>query len=159
MDVDTPFDEFLNFFKTLFAEIEKKPCRNRAVSFTNRRQYLNFANEFGEVQVSSLHRTTLVENPDDLDTSELIEGWALDIVKIAFEPAFQRKGYGLKFFKWLLENTPTDFIFIQCVTTEKLSNFLMKYKTELNAAPRPTYDGTFSTGIDTDWVLLPSTTA
>lgn len=153
MHTEELYQDFLNFTKTVFEAIRDKPCRTRAEGFGNKRQYLEFENEFGSITLSSVNRSALVEDREDLAQSELVEGWCLDIVKIGFADAFQRKGYGLKFFTWLRQNTPTDFIFIQCVNTEEMRNFLVKYRDTLNAAPRPTFDDTFSTGIFTDWVI------
>ena len=62
----------------------------------------------------------------------MLQGWSLDDVKIEIAEEYRRQGYGLSLFQWLKENTPTEYIYVECVNTEEMHNFLSKHQATLN---------------------------
>lgn len=138
--------EMYDFFTSLFDSIRNKPCRCFTSSFRNREQYLTLDNSFCHIQVSSVFRTVPLNKSD-------VSGWSLDIVKISFNETVRRQGHCTRLFGWLRENTPTDFIFVQCVNTIEMRDFLVKHQLSFKASPRKSFDSFESSGYLTDWII------
>lgn len=138
--------EMYDFFTEFFDSIRSKPCRCFKTAFRNRKQYLTLDNSFCHIQVSSVFRSVPLDDKD-------VSGWSLDIVKITFNETVRRQGHCTRLFRWLRENTPTDFIFVQCVNTIEMRDFLVKHQLSFNASPRKSFDSFESSGYLTDWVI------
>ena len=144
------FEEILTVLRKEFEIIKELPCRDGRMMFPNRRTFF-FRNALMEYTMKS----TFIIMPMDNGSAnyEMKKGWALLIQRIAFAPEFRRRGYGLRFFQWLRENSPTEFIFIESVITDEMANFLIKNQNALHAFSRHRFDDTPFDG-KTDWILL-----
>ena len=138
------FHEIISWFKKLFVILQ--PCRDVSDIFKHKPRYPIFENTMISLMVNSTFRmyqeSAYWRSPNAVCHSY---GWSLDIKRIEFAKIYQRRGFGLRLFQWLHENTPTDIIFVERVTTMALNDFLIKnqnilYAIRCNNSP-------------TDWII------
>lgn len=109
-------DSLIEWFIDFFDNIRDRPCSDHILGLKNRVQYHTFDSEMIHLMIHSRFRRA------DATT----QGWALEIVQIEFHENFRRQGFGTHLFKWLKDNSPTQFIFVESVLTVEMESFLTK---------------------------------
>jgi hypothetical protein len=129
---DEKFEEVLTWLKDFFEEIKGKPCYTFEGSLVNKMGYREFRNEAVSLMVTSTFRQSQLPERRMFNPPHVLSGWFLDIVQFSFSKEYQRKGYGLKLARWIYENTPTEFIFLQSVLSKAAEQFLVKHQEEFH---------------------------
>lgn len=128
--------------QSFFDVIGKKGCSDPCTFLGNRVMYHTIKNKEADLMLSSTYSILLVENEDGVCVP--IRGWSLIIVKISIAEPLRRQGLGTNLLKFILENTPTHFVVVQCAN-EHMESLLLKNAGELNPCK-----GAYGS---TDWVL------
>lgn len=108
--------EVLDFLTEFFEEVKSKPCGDPGIALKNRKQYVNFENESFHLMVHSRYEYASPE----------VKGWSFTIAQVELDERFRRCGVFTFIIKWILRHMPMSFLFVECVNTESMENFVKK---------------------------------